>query len=46
MMVSRAMLVVRVFRAVAVAVAGAVMPCVMLRVMALLVMSRVLQVCR
>ena len=54
-MVPRAMLVVRVFRAVAVGtaggasglgVAGAVMPCVMQRVMASLVMSQVLQVCR
>ena len=54
-MVSRAMLVVRVFRAVAVGtaggasgggVAGAVVPCVMQRVMASLVMSRVLHVCR
>ena len=55
MMVSRAVLVVRVFRAVAVGtaggasgggVAGAVVPCVMQRVMASLVMSRLLQVCR
>ena len=55
MMVWRAMLVVRVFRAVAVGttgrasgggVAGAVVLCVMQRVMASLVMLRVLQVCR
>ena len=55
MMLSKAMLLVRAFRAVAIgtaggasggAVAGAVVPCVMQRVMALFVMSRVLQVCR
>ena len=54
-MVSRAVLVVRVFWAVAVGtaggasgrgVAGDVVPCLMQRVMASLVMSRVLQVCR
>ena len=54
-MVLRAMLVVRVFWAIAVGtaggaggrgVAGAVVPCVMQRVLASLVMSRVLQVCR
>ena len=55
MMVSRSMLMVRVFWAVAGGtagsasgggVAGAGVPCVMQRVMASLVMSRVLQVCR
>ena len=54
-MVSRAMLVVRVFWAVAVGtaggasvggVAGAVVPCVMQRVMASMLMLRLLQVCR